>query len=234
VSTGHTIVVDHLARFGDGSVLVGGINSAHEHVWPHRRRPWDTDSTVPAGGPFGVGQVVDLGPSRQRGIAPAAEEREVDEGRVRRLGRAGDADFWSLIEMVGRDSVLEIFGDDLELHSGGSASVPEGRVRTSLGCLRCPGPAEIFRRGRQVRFGLDDLRLGSLDLSLHDLRLHDAEGEPIDALWKVLRRRVVGGEPLILSVGLSALFNGSHWLQIHNIHFRDYFDDHPVFFRFRG
>jgi hypothetical protein len=177
--------------------------------------------------------VVDLGFSRRRGNPPEVEERDVEEDKVQRLGRVGDADFWSLVETVGRDSVLEIFGDDLELHAGGSASVPEGRGRASLGCLRCPGPAEMFRRGRQVRFGLDDLRLGSLDLSLHDVRLHDEDGEPIDALWKILRRRVVAGEPLILSVGLSPPFNGSHWLQVHNIHFRDYFDDHPVFFRFR-
>jgi hypothetical protein len=233
VSTGHTIVVDHLARLGDGSVLVGGIDPAHEHVRPRRARPWDTASTAPAGGPFGVGHVVDLGFSRRRGNPPEVEERDVEEDKVQGLGRVSDADFWSLVETVGRDSVLEIFGDDLELHAGGSASVPEGRGRASLGCLRCPGPAEMFRRGRQVRFGLDDLRLGSLDLSLHDVRLHDEDGEPIDALWKILRRRVVAGEPLILSVGLSPPFNGSHWLQVHNIHFRDYFDDHPVFFRFR-
>jgi hypothetical protein len=177
--------------------------------------------------------MVDLGFAKRRRTPAPLEERHVDEANIRPLGRVRDGDFWSLIESVGRDSVAEIFGDDLEVHAGGAASVPEGRGRASLGCLRCPGPAEVFRRGRQVRFGLDDLRLGSLDLSVHDLRLHDENGEPIDALWKVLRRRVVAGEPLILSVGLSEPFNGSHWLQVNNIHFRDYFDDHPVFYRLR-
>ena len=52
---------------------------------------------------------------------------------------------------------------------------------------------------------------------------------PIDSLWKVIRRRVQSGEPVILSVGLSQAFNGAHWLRVDNIHFRDYFDDHPVF-----
>ena len=41
---------------------------------------------------------------------------------------------------------------------------------------------------------------------------------------------LIGGvQPVILSVGLSAPFNGYHWLRVDNIHFRDYFDDHPVF-----
>jgi hypothetical protein len=40
---------------------------------------------------------------------------------------------------------------------------------------------------------------------------------------------VQSGEPVLLSVGLSQAFNGVHWLRVDNIHFRDYFDDHPVF-----
>ena len=113
-------------------------------------------------------------------------------------------------------------------------SVPAGRGKASLGVLRCPGPAELFRRGGQLRMGLDDLRLGSLDLNVHDHRLRDEKGVPIDSLWKVIRRRVQSGEPVILSVGLSQAFNGVHWLRVDNIHFRDYFDDHPVFRFARG
>ena len=52
---------------------------------------------------------------------------------------------------------------------------------------------------------------------------------PIDSLWKVIRRRVQSGEPVVLSLGLSQAFNGAHWLRVDSIHFRDYFDDHPVF-----
>ena len=107
--------------------------------------------------------------------------------------------------------------------------MPVGRGKASLGVLRCPGPAELFRRGSQLRMGFDDLRLGSLDLNVHDHRLRDEKGVPIDSLWKVIRRRVQSGEPVILSLGLSQAFNGSHWLRVDNIHFRDYFDDHPVF-----
>ena len=157
------------------------------------------------------------------------EEREVDEGALRPLGRLSDGDFWSLLEILGQDSLPALFGEELVRHPTGSASVPEGRGKASLGVLRCPGPAELFVRGGQLRMGLDDLRIGALDLTVFDFRLRDEHGVPIDALWKVIRRRVSAGEPVLLSVGLTRPFNGSHWLRIDNIHFRDYFDDHPVF-----
>lgn len=229
MTTAQTIVVDHLARLDDGSVAVAGIDDRHEHIAPRRSSSWDTACTTRAGGPFGVGELVDLGFSRRAGTPPAVEEREVEEASLRRLGRLSDGDFWSLLETLGRDSLPAVFGEDLVRLRTGSACMSEGRGQASLGVLRCPGPAELFRRGGQLRMGLDDLGVGSLDLAVFDFRLRDEHGVPIDALWKIIRRRVSAGEPVILSVGLSHPFNGSHWLRVDNIHFRDYFDDHPVF-----
>jgi hypothetical protein len=224
-----TIVVDHLARLDDGSVVVAGINADHEHIAPVRATPWDTAATSRGGGPFDIGQTVDLGFARRSGTPPLVEEREIEEANVAAFGRLPDGDFWSLLEILGHDHLPSIYGDDLKVTTSGAASVPTGRGRASLGVLRCPGPAELFRRGSQLRMGLDDLRLGSLDLRVYDHRLRDEKGVPIDSLWKVIRRRVQSGEPVILSMGLSQPFNGAHWLQVDNIHFRDYFNDHPVF-----
>jgi hypothetical protein len=229
VTTAQTIVVDHLGRLDDGTVVVAGIDGAHEHIAPRRPSPWNTAATTRAGGPFGIGELVDIGFARRIGAPPAVEEREVEDSALRPLGRLADGDFWSLLETLGRDALPAIFGDDLVRLPSGSASVPVGSGKASLGVLRCPGPAELFRRGAALRMGLDDLRIGSLDLAVHDFRLRDEKGIPIDALWKVIRRRVLAGEPVILSVGLSPPFNGFHWLRIDNIHFHDYFDDHPVF-----
>lgn len=227
-----TIVIDHLARLEDGSVTVAGIDGGHEHVAPPGAAPWDTSVTDRGGGPFGMGQVVDLGFSRRVGSVPLVEERAVEESNLRALGRLADGDFWTLLETLGQDSLPAIYGDDLVRQSSGSACVAVGRGRASLGVLRCPGPAELFRRGGQLRIGLDDLGLGSLDLPVFDYRLRDEAGVPIDPLWKVIRQRVAGGEPVILSVGLSPPFNDAHWLRVDSLHFRDYFDDHPVFRRF--
>jgi hypothetical protein len=229
MSAQQMIVVDHLARLDDGSVVGAGIDGNHEHITPLRGSPWDTAATARGGGPFGIGVAVDLGFSRRSGTPPLVEERQVEEDNITPLGRLPDGQFWSLLETLGHDHLPSIYGDDLTVSASGSASVPAGRGKASLGVLRCPGPAELFRRGGQLRMGLDDLRLGSLDLNVHDHRLRDEKGVPIDSLWKVIRRRVQSGEPVILSLGLSRAFNGVHWLRVDNIHFRDYFDDHPVF-----
>jgi hypothetical protein len=230
MTTSQHIVVDHLARLDDGTVVVAGVDGSHECITPLlAEAPWQTSDTTRGGGPFGVGEVVDLGFSRRTGLPPLVEERTVEPTSLQRLGRLPDGEFWSLLETLGQDSLPQIFGLDLARQTTGSACVPKGRGRASVGILRCPGPAELFRRGGQLRMGIDDLGLGSLDLAVHDLRLRNEAGLPIDSLWKVIRRRVLGGEPLILSVGLSAPFNGAHWLRVDNIHFRDYFDDHPVF-----
>jgi hypothetical protein len=234
MTSAQTIVIDHLARLDDGSVAVAGIDGGHDHVAPRHENGWDTSATSRQGGPFAVGELVDLGFSRRVGVAPLVEEREVEQASLRPLGRITDGDFWSMLETLGQDSLPAIYGDDLTRQSSGTACVPEGRGRASLGVLRCPGPAELFRRGGQLRMGIDDLQLGSLDLAVFDFRLRDEHGVPIDPLWKVIRRRVLAGEPVILSVGLSRTFNGSHWLRVDNIHFRDYFDDHPVFRVYRG
>ena len=223
------IVVDHLARLEDGSVVVAGIDGNHEYIAPLRAAPWDTAATTRGGGPFGIGETVDIGFSRRSGTPPLVEEREIEEGAVTALGRLPDGDFWSLLEILGHDHLPSIYGETLKVTPSGAACVAVGRGKASLGVLRCPGPAELFRRGNQLRMGLDDLRLGSLDLNVGDYRLRDEKGVPIDSLWKVIRRRVQSGEPVILSVGLSQPFNGAHWLRVDNIHFRDYFDDHPVF-----
>ena len=234
MTTAQTIVIEHLARLDDGSVAVAGIDGGHEHVAPVKAAGWDTAATSRMGGPFGVGELVDVGFSRRVGEAPLVEEREVEQANLRPLGRLSDGEFWSLLETLGQDSLPAIYGDDLNRQPNGTACVAHGRGQASLGVLRCPGPAELFRRGSQLRMGIDDLRLGSLDLPVFDFRLRDEQGVPIDPLWKVIRRRVAAGEPVILSVGLSRPFNGAHWLRVDNIHFRDYFDDHPVFRIYRG
>ena len=153
------IVVDHLARLDDGSVAVAGIDGHHEHIAPLLDVPWDTGATTRGGGPFGIGETVDIGFSRRSGKPPLVEEREVEKASLAALGRLPDGDFWSLLEILGHDHLPSIYGDDLTVTPSGAASVPVGRGTASLGVLRCPGPAELFRRGSQLRMGLDDLRL---------------------------------------------------------------------------
>src|SRR5919205_1289464 len=92
------IVVDHLARLDDGSVVVAGIDGNHDHIAPLRTTAWDTAATTRGGGPFGIGETVDMGSPPGGGPPPVVEERRVEEGRFPRLGRLRDGEFWSLLE----------------------------------------------------------------------------------------------------------------------------------------
>src|SRR5437763_17154160 len=88
-----TIVIDHLARLEDRSVVVAGIDGRHEHIAPRRAGPWDTAATARGGGPFDIGMAVDIGFSRRSGTPPLVEEREVDESGITALGRLPDGQF---------------------------------------------------------------------------------------------------------------------------------------------
>ena len=104
------IVVDHLARLDDGSVVVAGIDGNHEHIAPAPgdRRGTPTPPTR-GGGPFGIGETVDIGFSRRSGKPPLVEEREVEEANVAALGRLPDGEFWSLLEIARpRPSALDL------------------------------------------------------------------------------------------------------------------------------
>ena len=138
MTSAQTIVIDHLARLDDGSVAVAGIDGGHEHVAPRAETGWDTAATSRAGGPFGVGELVDVGFSRRVGVPPLVEEREVEEANVRPLGRITDGDFWSLLETLGQDSLPAIYGDDLTRQPSGSACcAARGRPSCSGGAASC-------------------------------------------------------------------------------------------------
>src|SRR2546429_2692004 len=90
-----TIVVDHLARLEDGSIVVAGIDGNHEHIAPLRGSPWDTAATTRAGGPFGIGVAVDIGFSPRRGAPPLVEERQGRGGTRAPPRRPPPRPFWS-------------------------------------------------------------------------------------------------------------------------------------------
>src|SRR5256885_4165900 len=134
------IVVDHLARLDDGSVVVAGIDGNHEHIAPLRDTPWDTGATSRGGGPFDIGGTVDIGFSRRSGKPPLVEEREIEEASLSALGRLPDGEFRSLLEILGHDHLPSIYGPDLQVTQSGAASVPGGRGKASLGGCGARGP----------------------------------------------------------------------------------------------
>lgn len=232
------IVVNHLTRMRDGHVCVAGLAPDGAHVRPQRPRGRWTRAYLHPRGPFEVGAVVEMGEVQPDGRAPELEDVIIlDERDLRRRWRLSDDAFWERLSLQSSESVREIFGDVLERHRSGSASVPEHAGAASLGCIRGDRTALVLD-GARPRVEFEDPDLGTLNLSLTDVRVCDHEHRPVKQLVGIVGRRLARGEHVILSVGLSrAMAVGSappaHWLQVNNVHFVDYFDDHPAFTPFR-
>jgi hypothetical protein len=234
---GTEITVVHLTRMREDRICVAGITGDGDQLRPVLDGPWRRSHLAP-GGPLEVGAVVDLGPTAPRPQPPEVEDALVlRPSAVTSRGRLTDAAFWSLVSRHARPTLREIFGPDLRPSGRAGAGVPRGSGSASLGCLR-PDWARLEVRadpdgGRCLRVHLYDPDLRDLDLSLTDVRLHDTGNQPVDPLVRAAQNRLRAGEEVILAVGLTRAYvsrDGTaslHWLQVNNLHFRDYFDDHP-------
>ena len=212
-----------------GYFCVAGVDvSTPRHIRPvlrHGRLTIDLLSTN--GGPFDLGSVVDLGSATNAGRAPELEDHRFDPSNTRWLFDDGPDDYWDALEGMAQESLAEIFGPALELwDESGTVDVGEGRA--SLGCLKPKEQPWLYvdHRGT-VRLVLDYL-IPSVDLSVNDLRLYEADHRtPRRDLVSSVQRRLKAGVEAILSVGLTRPWQKRgdtaerHWLQVNNIHLED-------------
>lgn len=232
------IVVNHLTRMREGHICVAGLGPDGSHVRPQRRHGRWTREHLHPRGVFEVGAVVELGEVQPDGSPPEVEDVIVlDDGSLRRRRRLSDDAFWERLTLQSFESLRDIFGEELERYQSGTASVPEHAGGASLGCVRADR-AELVVDGDRPRIEFHDPDLGTLNLSVTDVRVCDHEHRPVKQLLGVVGRRLARGEDVVLAVGLSrAMAAGSappaHWLQVNNLHFVDYFDDHPAFAPYR-
>lgn len=228
------MVINHLTRMRSGHICVAGLQDG-QHIRPIRPHGhWSRRHLAPPFG-FAVGAEVTLGATQPAGSAPEVEDVRVQtEASVTSVRRLRDDEFWDLLNAAAVNSTSAIFGGTITRGRGGSAFVPLGQGIASLGCLRASA-AELIIGGDRVRVEMADPELGTLNLSLTDLRICDADHRPVRARAVTVAKRLAMGGDVILSVGLSRPFAPAggdaacHWLQINNIHFPDYFDDHPAF-----
>lgn len=229
------IVVNHLTRMRETRICVAGLTRDGRTLRPQRYGPWTRDRHLVPAGPFEIGAVVDLGPTRPMGHPPEVEDTLVlDESRVRAIGRLRDEAFWQLQRSHARPTLRQIFGPELVATPTGRACVPGGSGTASLGVLACRWARITVEWGRP-RVVIADPDLGQLNLSLTDIRVHDHAHRPVPELVRLVQRRLRDGNEFLLAVGLTRPFapsgssEASHWLQVNNVHFPDYYDDHPVF-----
>jgi len=120
-----------------------------------------------------LGSVVDLGAIDPRPVVPELEDVVFTPGKVRWEKALEPVVFRELLEMTAKDSLQEIFGDELVRLSETAAAVPKGKGVASLGVLKIDGGKDLDIRsdGSSVRCTFEDPDLGILSLKVTDLRM---------------------------------------------------------------
>ena len=108
------ITVTHLTRMAPGYICVAGVE--HEqgmHVRPVMQGRLSVHLAASRGGPFNMGEVVDLGPTRYVGVAPEVEDHRFDWRDTRALGPADPDELWEWVLDRALGSLNSIFGAHL-------------------------------------------------------------------------------------------------------------------------
>lgn len=229
------IVVVHLTRMEKGYVCAAGVDLESQRqirVLTEDGR-LETAHLSLHGGPFDIGNVVDLRTPRPVPKAPHVEDHVVRVYWTRMLRRYPPQDFWRLLERMAKARLSDLFGDDL-VHIGRSRyGTLEHQGRASLGVLRLNRNPELLLVHEQ-RYGELQIRLhftdGSrpVDARVTDIRLYESDHVTPDvAKCRAVAERIKASKPIILSLGLTRAFAPSpdrprvHWLQVNNIHLQD-------------
>lgn len=228
------IVVNHLTRMQKGFICVAGVELATErHVRPMLQSQMRTRFLARYGGPFEIGEIVDLGWTKPIGEPPAVEDHLFHRSEARRAGDLGPDEFWQLLQRIARPTLREIFGDALGRQGPRSYGVAVGNGSASLGCYRPASLPRLFVQKRdaeshgrvriELQAGDDQLDLGVTDIRLYGPDHYTPDPQTVDHI----NARLQAAASVILSVGLTRPFAGSderepcHWLQVNNLHFPD-------------
>jgi hypothetical protein len=222
------IITTHLTRMKPGYVCVAGIEPASEkHVRPVLdRRRLSRALLRKDGGVFGIGALVDLGPTRAAGHPPETEDHEFSVENLTYRHRLKPDAFWKCLNQTSHSKLKRIFGDQLEQRES-SCTVDINSGIASLGHLR---PKQVSYFGLnpwgKIRMHVSDGEFHS-DLSVTDVRLYKSDQLTVRSrILKSVSDRL-SKTPVILAVGLTrAWARGNddterHWLQVNNIHFED-------------
>jgi len=221
------IAVNHLTRMSTGRICVAGIDlKTGRHVRPVLENGLPTSLLERNGGPFDVGNVVELGQTAPCPQTPKVEDHWFSEANAQKLRLANADGYWGMLNAVSKDDLAHIFGNQLVITDTHKAYLPQHCGAASLGCLIPIEPPEIFMDWGKARARVKTKFMGnaiSLDLSPTDIRLYGANHSTPDLeLIEDLNRRMVH-EKVVLGVGVgyAAQFGHypwAHWLQVNAIH----------------
>ena len=227
------IVVNHLTRMQPGFICVAGLDvDTNAHVRPTTSSRLSSRLLARHGGPFDLGEIVDLGATHRAGRPPELEDYSFQPRQARRVGQLPPAEFWDRLLAVSATRLSDLFGPELTRRGARSCAVDAGKGTASLGCLLPDEPPALYTQSRpgrpdRVRLQVSDGRF-VLDLGVTDIRLYGADHvTPDHERIEDVAARLRGSVPTVLAVGLTRASAGTpdyppvHWLQVNSIHLAD-------------
>ena len=219
------VAVNHLTRMSSPYVCVAGIDSSGAHIRPVLSAgQLDRTLLMSEGGPFSLGAVVDLGPTRSRPVVPEVEDVVFEPGRAKTVDHLDAEGFRDVLDETVTGSLGSIFGSALVRLSRTAAAVPQGSGSASLGVLRLEGADLDVRKSfgkYEIRLQFTDSDLGESSIKVTDLRLWEPDQvTPSRGEVEKVKNRLDG---CFVAVGLTRAFAVSsykgvwHWLQINNV-----------------
>jgi hypothetical protein len=184
------------------------------------------------GGPFDMGDVIELGTTTPAGSPPAIEDHTFDPANAVVVGAMHPNDFWNWLSLKSKTRLIAIFGSHLHATPTGRGTLSLGTGLASLGLLvpqTRPSLYIQYRDGHlhQVRMDVSDGDF-DLDLAVTDIRLYGEDHlTPSPPAVQAIAARLGSEIGVILGVGLSRPYAprpsapAVHWLQVNSIHLAD-------------
>jgi hypothetical protein len=233
------IVITHLTRMAKGFCCAAGIELATGNSVRILQRPYaGTDSRLSTsylwltGGPFKVGNVVELGKTIPCPNPPETEDHWFNPANARLVSVNTPIQFWALLISKSKSSLTEIFGIS-PTRRRVSLYISAGHGTTSLGFYPLRSSGKLT-----VTAGLDEhkIRLQCFiekewtNLSVTDIRLYNDDcitpnEEKVKFVAERLAKEAKMGR-VILGLGLTRPFaeheggEAVHWVQVNGIHIR--------------
>lgn len=220
------IVVNHVTRMRAPRICVAGVDlESFVHVRPTTpaSEPLTRELLRVDGGSFGMGAVVDLGPTRSTPMTPETEDHRFTATRAHFIEVMAGDEFLALLEMISAPDIPRAFGPQLERLKWNYA-VERGRGDCSLAVVRAPGRPEL----EVDRYGKLRLRLDDSDpqvyLSVTDVRFYGEDQKTIrDRVVQSVKLRLRRGVGAYLMLGLARAYRARdddrerHWLQLNGL-----------------
>ncbi|HTA35739.1 MAG TPA: hypothetical protein VK761_03400 [Solirubrobacteraceae bacterium] len=223
------IVVNHVTRMTWPRICIAGIDpDTSEHVRPTTRKGDRITRELlrEAGGPFGVGAVVDLGDVAAVPSPPETEDHRFSTRDARHVEDLDDDRFLELLARVSSRDLASAFGPALERLKWKYA-VGVGQGEHSLAVIRAKRRPRLsidsFDGKDKLQLRFDDVRPQAY-VPVTDVRFYEEDQKTIRTdLVDDVERRLRRGVGAFLMFGLAHAYQASnddrerHWLQLNGL-----------------